>query len=950
IIDGCYLFVDHSLQKRSLDYSHTHHTVLKKHNDVTFVEQQHIKKRVKRDSGSVNVSPKDPMYKDQWYLHDGARDGYDMNVRDAWKLGYTGKGVVITILDDGIQKDHPDLALNYDPQASYDINDNDPDPYPRDNGDNKHGTRCAGEVSAVANNDYCGVGIAYNSSIGGVRMLDGTVTDEVEARALSLNPNHVHIYSASWGPEDDGKTVDGPGILAAKAFTDGIRKGRNGLGSIYVWASGNGGRREDNCNCDGYTNSIFTLSISSASQSGTKPWYLEECSSTLATTYSSGSPRDDKNIVTVDMDTSYFQSLKSGGRVVTENLCTDSHTGTSASAPIAAGIVALALEANPNLSWRDVQHIVVRSSRSSPLMHEDGWALNGVKRKYSHKFGYGLMDATAMVKLAKKWKAVPSQRVCHTDLQSGREVIPGDNKNQLEVFIKTDACIGGSEEIRHLEHVQARLTLSFAPRGKLKITLVSPSNTSSHLLFPRPHDTQVSDFNQWPFLSVHFWGENPAGTWKLIIKNDESSTHVDGFLHSWRLIFHGTLENPQTTDTNSTHYLPRRTFRTKVPQSICARENKFKSSTSDECLQSCPDGQYGDYETGICKNCSDECETCYGPTADNCLSCKTFFYKSGCVDKCHPDYYGDVHLKECLPCPSRCQTCVNHTTCSSCGENRILNNQSQCVDKCLVEGNCSCDKNCLTCDSEKPSDCTSCPKGLLLHSKKCLSPPCPLGFYEENMECIKCHYSCKTCNGSSHYNCISCDTKSFLNEHGLCLSCPAKQFMNVDTKSCGLCHHTCGSCNGPTATDCTACDPPMFLEGSRCLPCCSNINPQVNDLDFGDVTESDCCRCQTNFGPCVFQEHPRSVNSDNIRIPNAANNENLSLLINNTSAVIITICVTSVLLFVLVFVVLEGVSTNFRGKAKNNYAEYHKLSTNVKPDVMLSNEDGDEEDSLFEKT
>ena len=100
------------------------------------------------------------------------------------------------------------FRANYDPLASTDINGNDNDPMPQDNGDNKHGTRCAGEVAAVANNGYCGIGIAFNSSIGGVRMLDGIVNDAVEARALSLNPNHIDIYSASWGPEDDGKTGD----------------------------------------------------------------------------------------------------------------------------------------------------------------------------------------------------------------------------------------------------------------------------------------------------------------------------------------------------------------------------------------------------------------------------------------------------------------------------------------------------------------------------------------------------------------------------------------------------------------------------------------------------------------------------------------------------------------------------------------------------------------------
>lgn len=69
-------------------------------------------------------------------------------------------------------------------------------------------------------------------------------------------------------------------------------KGRGGLGSIFVWASGNGGRSGDSCGCDGYTNSIFTISVSSATERGKVPWYSEKCSSTLATTYSSGEPGD----------------------------------------------------------------------------------------------------------------------------------------------------------------------------------------------------------------------------------------------------------------------------------------------------------------------------------------------------------------------------------------------------------------------------------------------------------------------------------------------------------------------------------------------------------------------------------------------------------------------------------------------------------------------------------
>lgn len=295
-----------------------------------------------------------------------------MNVIPAWKQGITGKGIVVTILDDGLEKDHPDLIANYvsaasankcgylfqyqthhrprpslpaapqDPRASYDMNGLDEDPMPFYDivDSNRHGTRCAGEVAATANNSLCAVGIAFGASIGGVRMLDGDVTDAVEAKSLSLNPQHIDIYSASWGPDDDGKTVDGPGQLATAAFIEGVTLGRGGKGSIFIWASGNGGREKDNCNCDGYTNSIWTLSISSATEEGFVPWYSEKCSSTLATTYSSGG-QGERQIVTTDL----------------HHACTASHSGTSASAPQAAGIAALTLEANPQLTWRDLQHI-----------------------------------------------------------------------------------------------------------------------------------------------------------------------------------------------------------------------------------------------------------------------------------------------------------------------------------------------------------------------------------------------------------------------------------------------------------------------------------------------------------------------------------------------------------------------------------------------------------------
>ncbi|EPQ08085.1 Proprotein convertase subtilisin/kexin type 4 [Myotis brandtii] len=306
-----------------------HRLRLKKDPKVQWFEQQTLQWRVKRSL----VAPTDPWFSKQWYMNNKMQP--DLNILKVWNQGLSGQGIVVSVLDDGIEKDHPDLWANYDPLASYDFNDYDPDPQPRytPSDENRHGTRCAGEVAAIANNRFCGTGVAYNARIGGVRMLDGTITDVIEAQSLSLQPQHIHIYSASWGPEDDGQTVDGPGILTREAFRRGVTKGRGGLGTLFIWASGNGGLHYDNCNCDGYTNSIHTLSVGSTTQQGHVPWYSEACASTLTTTYSSGLVTDPQ-IVTTDL---YHQ-------------CTDKHTGTSASAPLAAGIIALALEANPILA------------------------------------------------------------------------------------------------------------------------------------------------------------------------------------------------------------------------------------------------------------------------------------------------------------------------------------------------------------------------------------------------------------------------------------------------------------------------------------------------------------------------------------------------------------------------------------------------------------------------
>uniref|UniRef100_A0A668VWJ9 Uncharacterized protein n=1 Tax=Oreochromis aureus TaxID=47969 RepID=A0A668VWJ9_OREAU len=267
---------------------------------VEWLQQQVLQRRVKRISRAGHISPipmrrNNPVWNRLWYivsqivLHTNTHkprqtDRSHMNIAAAWRRGYTGKGVVVSVLDDGIEREHPDLKPNYDPFASFDVNGQDQD-RSSNSAVNYHGTQCAGVVAAAANSSRCTVGVSFHARIGGIRMLDGDVTDIVEAQSLSYSPRYIDVYLAGWGPKDDGATLDGPGPLTRLVLQNGVQTGRQGRGSIFVWPSGNGGERGDYCSCDGYSNSIYTVSISSSTQRGSQPDYLEPCPSTLATAY-----------------------------------------------------------------------------------------------------------------------------------------------------------------------------------------------------------------------------------------------------------------------------------------------------------------------------------------------------------------------------------------------------------------------------------------------------------------------------------------------------------------------------------------------------------------------------------------------------------------------------------------------------------------------------------------
>jgi len=434
---------------------------------------------------------------------------------------------------------HPDIYDNFNAEASYDFSSNDAYPYPRYTDDwfNSHGTRCAGEIVAKRDNGLCGLGVAYDSKIAGLRMLDQPyMTDLIEANSMGHRPDDIQIYSASWGPTDDGKTVDGPRNATMRAIVKGVNEGRGGLGSIYVWASGDGGP-DDDCNCDGYAASMWTISINSATNDGQTAGYDESCSSTLASTFSNGkSGYEDAGVATTDL----------------YGKCTTRHSGTSAAAPEAAGVFALALEANPLLSWRDMQHVSVLTSKRNLLYDPKGehnWTINGAGLEFNHLFGYGVLDAGDMVDLAKNWNSAPDRYHCTAG--SIEESYKFTSTRSLILSITTDACKGMENQVNYLEHVQAFITLKSSRRGDVTLYLVSPMNTTSMILSKRPKDDDSMDgFTKWPFMTTHSWAENPRGTWQLIVIFD-SDIPQQGELFEWTLMLHGTLTSPYLSQTVS---------------------------------------------------------------------------------------------------------------------------------------------------------------------------------------------------------------------------------------------------------------------------------------------------------------------------------------------------------------------------------------------------------------
>ena len=292
--------------------------------------------------------PSDPVFGAQWHLintgQTGGTAGADINVASVWD-DYTGDGVLIGIIDDGVEHTHADLSANYDTSLDFDARDYDLDSAPGTSSDN-HGTAVAGIAGASANNGTGVVGAAFDATITAFRMGYGSAGSLAQERLVLQQ--EADVLNNSWGYGgffyDDFTTA--AFAQQGASVQNAVETGRDGLGTVWVFAAGNSGDVGQDTNYHSYTSSRFTISVGAVDHDGN-----------LASFSTPGAP----NLVSTPGVNVTTTDRSAGAGYAPGDVTTIS--GTSFSSPLTSGVVALLLEANPDLGYRDVQEILAYSAR-----------------------------------------------------------------------------------------------------------------------------------------------------------------------------------------------------------------------------------------------------------------------------------------------------------------------------------------------------------------------------------------------------------------------------------------------------------------------------------------------------------------------------------------------------------------------------------------------------------
>ncbi|TWT43349.1 S8 family serine peptidase [Botrimarina hoheduenensis] len=475
----------------------------------------------------------DPLVGSQWHLDNGL--GWsDVNIQGAWSRGYTGAGVTIGIVDDGLQHLHPDLAPNYSPTDSFDfgpiINDLDPSPFYNNSGagagdGDNHGTAVAGVAAARGGNGTGGSGAAPLAKVAGLRadftnfFNPNQFADATRYRSSGAVTT-IDVKNHSYGISDPYV----PTNAELAALNDS-----SAAGTIHVFAAGNE-RQGHNFSADGDANkkaeqnSINSIAVGALAFNGTFASYSNWGANLFVTAPTSGAGL---GITTTDRTGSglaggYNDTAGSG--IDFDPLADLDYTsvfgGTSSAAPLVSGVLALAKEANPALDTRMAKHLLVLTSDSTidssdaTLESDGGWQTNAAGNRFNQNYGFGLIDAEALTAAATLYAGVTAP-VFESVVGGVNAALPDAIVNDLTPGVVTRTF--NLFQPGALEEMVIGLNISHTYTGDLQATLTSPAGTSSRLMLRNIADPV--DNLSWAFTSNAFWGENPVGAWTLSVED-----------------------------------------------------------------------------------------------------------------------------------------------------------------------------------------------------------------------------------------------------------------------------------------------------------------------------------------------------------------------------------------------------------------------------------------------
>lgn len=501
------------------------------------------------------VAPTDPLYPIQWHLP------LIGDLPTIWN-DYTGQGVTVVVYDEGVQYTHPDLAANYDASMHFTYHGITYDPTPLNSGA-AHGTACAGLIGAVENNGRGGVGVAYDVTLTGVNFLDDLQyyydydlqqTSAIYDACMRWAAN-FDIMSNSWGVspvfDPTGNLTEGAYIAAYQdTLYDYITtNGRGGLGTIIVKAAGN-----DSMNSEGGGEDVsrFTLTIAATESDGYVADYSNFGADILVAAPAAA----------VTTDLTGANGYNGPGTLDGDSLggdYTSTFNGTSAATPVVAGVVALMLEADDSLGWRDVANILAFSAAqtgsglgSAALGYEawdwqdmDGGQWNGGGTAYNLSYGYGMVNAYAAVRMAEAWdyfygdaRTSSNEETAAVDYSGPAIAIPDSDgtfgTNEAAITFNVSAGI-------EIETVYITVDVTHSFGSDLAIGLITPEGEYVSITYLDGDSSFMDGGLTWTFSLECFRGMSSDGTWTLVI--DDLYSGYTGTLNDARIEFFGAEDS-----------------------------------------------------------------------------------------------------------------------------------------------------------------------------------------------------------------------------------------------------------------------------------------------------------------------------------------------------------------------------------------------------------------------